>query len=271
MACALVFQVPEWIRVMMRLEPAHRDVGECRGRPHAVIGSRHKQNRAPRLLYRNYRMLHSTAVAELAEIVRRESHRTSGLCSGERSHAGVVFLEIRQWFSLKRPGGARSRVSRLGQAKGPEYYSARRPCDDIVDVGECGAKQQREFSTAGFAPHRQKTISQPRLRPHPADSIPEIFKRNIDKAARQPVHAEIAQVERGIAVRRKDSAAVFVDSSVTAVQHDDSRMRAAVRREEKRPHDALRADWMSCDARARHMPRKRQFSAYSVGTRRPEL
>ena len=69
----------------------------------------------------------------------------------------------------------------------------------------------------------------------------------------------------------EDRAAVFIDSSVAAIQNDDGRMRAAVRREEKRPHDALRADWMSCDARARHMPRKRQFSAYSVGTRRLEL
>jgi hypothetical protein len=56
--------------------------------------------------------------------------------------------------------------------------------DDSVDLGECCAKQQRELSTTGFSPHRQKTIAQQRLRPHPADRIPEIFKRNIDEAAR---------------------------------------------------------------------------------------
>ena len=156
MACALVFQVPEWIRVMMRLKSAHCDVGECRGRPHMVIGSRHKQNRTQRFLYRNNRMLHGAAVAQLAEVVGRECHRTSGLCSGKRSHAGIVLLEIRQGFSLQRPRGARSRVSGLGEAKRPEYNAARHPCDDGVDLGECGAKQQCEFSAAGFSPHRRK-------------------------------------------------------------------------------------------------------------------
>src|SRR5689334_23721993 len=197
MACTLVLQVPEWIGVVMRLEPAHGDVGECRGRPHLIIGSRHKQNRALRFFNRDYRTLHGAAVAELAEVVRRESHRTSGLCAWKRSHAGVVLLEIRQWFSVERPGGARSGISGLGKTKRPEHYSAWHPGNDRVDVGECGAKQQRQLTTTGLSPHRQKTIAQPRLRAHPADRVAEIFKRNINEAARQPLHAEITEIQRG--------------------------------------------------------------------------
>jgi hypothetical protein len=45
----------------------------------------------------------------------------------------------------------------------------------------------------------------------------------------------ITQVQRGKAVRRKDSAAVFVDSSVAAIQHDDGRMCAAIQGEESVP------------------------------------
>ena len=80
----------------------------------------------------------------------------------------------------------------------------------------------------GILPTPPKMIAQPRLPSHPADRILEVFKRDVDEAARQPVHAEIAQVQRRIAVRREDRATVFVNASVAAVQHDNGRMRAVV-------------------------------------------
>jgi hypothetical protein len=114
-------------------------------------------------------------------------------------------------------------------------------------------------------------IAQPRLRPHPSDRILEVFKRDVDQTARQPLHGEIAQIERRIAVRRKDGAAVLVNSAVAAIEHDHGRMRTLARRKEQRAHDALRTNGMPCDARARHAALKREFSTRSVRARRFEL
>jgi hypothetical protein len=114
-------------------------------------------------------------------------------------------------------------------------------------------------------------IAQPRLRPHPSDGILEVFKRDVDEAAREPLHGEKAQVQRGIAVRREDGAAVFVDSAAAAVEHDHGRMRTRTRRQEQRADDALRADGVPRNAGACHAALKREFGARCIDARRFEL
>jgi hypothetical protein len=110
-------------------------------------------------------------------------------------------------------------------------------------------------------------IAQPRLRPHPADRILEVFERDVDEAAWEPFHGEIAQIQRGIAVRREDSAAVFVNSAAAPTNHNHGRMRNIARGKEQRADDALRADWMPCNAGTYHAALKRQLSTHSVKTR----
>jgi hypothetical protein len=72
-------------------------------------------------------------------------------------------------------------------------------------------------------------------------------------------------------VRRKDGAAVLVNSAVAAIEHDHSRMRTRARRKEQRTHDALRADWMPRHTRAGHAALKREFSTHTVRAGRFEL
>ena len=89
----------------------------------------------------------------------------------------------------------------------------------------------------GLSPHRQEMIVQPWLRPHPLDRILEVFERNVDEAARQPLHGKITQIERGLSVRREDGATVLVNSAAAAIEHDHGRMRTIARREEQRADD----------------------------------
>jgi len=72
-------------------------------------------------------------------------------------------------------------------------------------------------------------IVQPWLRPHPPDRILEVFERDVDEAAREPLHGKITQIERGISARRKNGATVFVNSSIAAIEHDHGRMRTIAR------------------------------------------
>src|SRR5215470_7256765 len=110
-------------------------------------------------------------------------------------------------------------------------------------------------------------IAQPWLCPHPSDRILEVFKWDVDEAARESLHGKIAQIERGIAVRSEDGAAVFVNSATAAIEHDHGRMRTIAGREEQRADDALRADWVPRHAGTCHAALKRDFSARSVRAR----
>src|SRR5262249_36522344 len=80
-----------------------------------------------------------------------------------------------------------------------------------------------------------------------------------------------AQIQRGIAMRREDGAAVFVDSSVAAIQHDHSRMRTRTWWKEQRADDARGADSVPRNAGACHAALKREFGARSIDARRFEL
>ena len=110
-------------------------------------------------------------------------------------------------------------------------------------------------------------IAQPWLRAHPSDRILEVFKRDVDEAARESLHGKIAQIERGISVRSEDGAAVFVNSATAAIEYDHGRMRTIARRKEQRTDDALRADWVSSHAGACHAALKCEFGARSVRAR----
>src|SRR5215471_8036335 len=67
----LVLEVAMGKRMTVSLEASQGDVGQIRGWPHLIVGSRDEQDRPARLLHGNGRPLHGSRVTEAAPVKGR--------------------------------------------------------------------------------------------------------------------------------------------------------------------------------------------------------
>src|SRR5262249_36651348 len=99
----------------------------------------------------------------------------------------------------------------------------------------------------------------------------EVLERDVDEAAGQPLDAEVAEGERGIAVGGEDGSAALGYAASAARHAHHRRMWTGIRRQEQRADDAVAPNPLPRDADARAPALEREPTARPARTARLEL
>ncbi|MCY1214945.1 hypothetical protein D9M72_267770 [compost metagenome] len=116
-------------------------------------------------------------------------------------------------------------------------------------IGKGRTQQQYQLPAARLAGQGDKAVRRAQFAMHPLQATLEVFQRRVGDIVRQARRLEVAQRQRGIAMRGIERGARFVDAAAGPVEHHHRRVRTGARRAVQRANQPVHADVFAHHAR----------------------